>query len=183
MRTLKEWYRFLRGDADVASLKKKGLQIGMGCSIQPQCIIDPPHCWLISIGNNVTLAPRVHILAHDASTKRALGYTRIGLVSIGDNVFIGASSVVMPGVKIGNGAIIGAHAVVTHDVPENCVAVGNPAKVIGSTADYLAKQRDCLASCESVFGLEYTVGHGVTTEAKARMTECLRRSGGMGFVR
>lgn len=36
---------------------------------QEGVIIDPGHCWLIEIGNNVTLAPRVHILAHDASTK------------------------------------------------------------------------------------------------------------------
>ena len=162
---------------------KKGFSNWGGCSIQPQCIIDPSHCWLISIGSNVTLAPRVHILAHDASTKRVLGYTKIGLVSIGDDVFIGASSVVLPGVKIGNGAIIGAHSVVSRDIPEDCVAVGNPARPVGSTADFYTKQKDFLMNCDSVFGLECTIGQGITSEAKARMVECLKRSGGKGFVR
>ena len=49
-----------------------------------ECIIDPGHCWLISVGDRVTLAPRVHILAHDASLKETLGYTKIGRVKIGN---------------------------------------------------------------------------------------------------
>lgn len=76
-----------------------GLKIGENCHILGECIIDPGHCWLISIGDNVTLAPRVHILAHDASTKRILGYTLIGRVTIGNNVFIGAGSIILPNVK------------------------------------------------------------------------------------
>lgn len=46
-----------------------GLKIGEGCAVMDGCIIDPGHCWLIEIGDRVTLAPRVHILTHDASTK------------------------------------------------------------------------------------------------------------------
>lgn len=55
-----------------------GLKIGKDCHVMGECIIDPGHCWLIEIGDRVTLAPRVHILAHDASTKRPLGYTALG---------------------------------------------------------------------------------------------------------
>ena len=55
-----------------------GLKLGKDYNIQGECIIDPSHCWLIEIGDRVTLAPRVHILAHDASTRRALGYTVLG---------------------------------------------------------------------------------------------------------
>lgn len=51
-------------------------------------------------------------------------------VSIGRNVWIGTHVIVLPGVKIGDGAVIGAGSVVTHDVPENSIAVGNPARVI-----------------------------------------------------
>ena len=87
-------------------LQENGLILGNNCNIMDGCIIDPGHCWLIEIGNNVTLAPRVHILAHDASTKRELGYTIIGKVKIGDNVFIGAGSVILPNVKIGNNVVI-----------------------------------------------------------------------------
>lgn len=98
-------------------------------------------------------------------------------------MFIGASSIVLPGVKIGSGAIIGAHAVVSRDIPEGCVAMGNPARVVGSAADFYAKQKDLLTGCEAVFGSEYTIGGGITPEAKARMVECLKRSSGKGFVR
>lgn len=109
-----------------------GLRIGRNCHVMGECIIDPGHCWLIEIDDRVTFAPRVHVLAHDASTKRELGYTRIAEVKVGDDVFVGAGSIILPGVKIGSKVVIGAGSVVTHSVPENSVAVGSPAKVIGT---------------------------------------------------
>ena len=54
------------------------------------------------------MAPHVQILAHDASTKRYLGYTKIGRVLIGNNVFVGAGTIILPSVAIGNNVIIGA---------------------------------------------------------------------------
>ena len=75
-----------------------------------ECIIDPGHCWLISVGDRVTLAPRVHILAHDASLKETLGYTKIGRVKIGNDVFIGANTTILPGVTIGDKVVIGANS-------------------------------------------------------------------------
>ena len=59
---------------------KRGMEIGIGCSIQPGVIFDYSHCNLISVGNNVTLAPYVYILTHDASTKMELGYTKIAKI-------------------------------------------------------------------------------------------------------
>ena len=79
-------------------LKELGLQVGDNFQMMQGCIIDDAHCWMISIGNNVTLAPNVHILAHDASTKLGIGYTRVAGVTIGNNVFIGAGSIILPGV-------------------------------------------------------------------------------------
>ena len=61
-------------------LKKRGLTYGKNVNIEKGVIIDPSIPFLIKIGNNVTLAPYVHILAHDASTKILLGYTKIGEV-------------------------------------------------------------------------------------------------------
>lgn len=55
-----------------------GLTIGKNPNIQDGVRLDPSHCWLISIGDCVTLAPNVVVLAHDASTKRKIGYTKIG---------------------------------------------------------------------------------------------------------
>ncbi len=53
-------------------------------------------------------------------------------VILGRDVWLGAAAMIMPGVTIGDGAIIGAGAIVTRDVPENSIAVGSPAKVVGS---------------------------------------------------
>ena len=134
----------LRGVTDVPSLMKKGLSIGENVFINFGCVIDESFCWLISIGNNVTLAPNVHILAHDASTKKALGYTKMGRVRIGNDVFVGAGTIILPGVDIGNRVIIGAGSVVTKSIPDNSIAVGNPAKVIGSYDEYLNKQKSLM---------------------------------------
>ncbi len=96
---------FFRGDPNLNNYKARGLKVGSNFNMLGGCIIDHSHCWLIRIGDNVTFAPRVHVLAHDASTKRVLGYTRIALTSIGNDVFVGASSTIMPGVTVGGGAV------------------------------------------------------------------------------
>lgn len=67
-----------RGTMDLEKLKKMGLTVGDNVFINFGTVIDESFCWLISIGNNVTLAPNVHVLAHDASTKKALGFTKVG---------------------------------------------------------------------------------------------------------
>lgn len=64
-------------------LKRKGLVIGEHFKMEKGVVIDPSFPWLIKIGNNVTLAPRVYILSHDGSTKPFLGYSRIGEDNIG----------------------------------------------------------------------------------------------------
>ena len=69
-----------------------GMKVGKDFNRLAGVILDPSHCWLIDIGDNVTIAPRVHVLCHDASTKGFLGYTKIGRVNIGSNVFIGADT-------------------------------------------------------------------------------------------
>ena len=85
---LKEFLYRMRGEYTTEKLKKMGLQVGSNFNRLNGVILDPSHCWLIEIGDNVTMAPRVHILCHDASTKQFIGYTKIGRVTIGDNVFI-----------------------------------------------------------------------------------------------
>ena len=60
---------------------------------------------------------------------------KLGKVVIKDGAHIGIGAIIMPGVTIGEGAVIGAHSVVTHDVPPYCVAVGAPAKVIRTFTD------------------------------------------------
>lgn len=158
----------------------EGLTVGKNFNCKEGCIIDPGHVWLITIGDNVTLAPRVHILAHDASTKLELDYTKIGLVNIGNNVFIGANSTVLPGVTIGDGAIIGANSVVAHDVPPATVFAGNPAVFLMTTEDYYAKNRERMKTAP-VFGIEYYKPN-ITEERKAQMKHELENHR-IGFVK
>lgn len=134
---------------------EKGLKVGKNFSMQEGCSLDIAHCYSIEIGDNVTLAPEVLILAHDASTKNKLGYTKIGAVRIGDNVFIGAKSIILPNVKIGNNVIIGAVSVVTKSIPDNTVVVGNPAEIILSFNDYLEKNKIKMQNTK-IFDEDYT---------------------------
>jgi acetyltransferase-like isoleucine patch superfamily enzyme len=127
---------------DVSDLIDRGMKIGNNCTIHFDTILDPSYCNLIEIGNNVTLAPRCYILAHDGSMKTALGYTKIGKVIIEDNVFIGAGSIILPNVHIGKNSIIGAGSVVTHTMPKNSVIAGNPAQVICTLEIFLEKHKN-----------------------------------------
>jgi maltose O-acetyltransferase len=160
--------------------KRMGVKIGENCKIQFDVVIDYSHYWLIEIGDNVTIAPRVHILAHDASTFNYFGYTKIGKVNIGDNVFIGANSTVLPGVKIGKNAIIGAGSVVTKDIQENSIAVGNPAKVIGDIDSFLDKSKEEMSKFP-VFEEEYTLRKAVSKAKKEEMNQKMKDR--YGFVR
>lgn len=179
MNWLKEFvYRF-RGEYTTEKLIKMGMKVGKNFGRLNGVILDPSHCWLIEIGDNVTLAPRVHILCHDASTKQFLGYTKIGRVTIGDNVFIGADTVVLPGVTIGNNVIIGANSTVTHDISDGFVVAGSPAKILCSLEEYLDKEKARMEN-SICFGEEYTLRQNVSMEMRMQQKESLK--GRIGYI-
>ena len=93
--------RFINGEIPLKKLISKGLVVGTNFSKQSGCFIDPTFPFLIEIGNNATFSRNVTVLSHDSSTKRELGYSKIGLVHIGDNCFIGANATILPNVPIG----------------------------------------------------------------------------------
>lgn len=157
--------------------KSSGLKIGKNCFISHNAFIDPSFLHLIEIGNNVTITADVKILAHDASTKTHLSYTKIGKVEINDNVFIGIGSIILPNVTIGSNSIIGAGSVVSKSIPSNVIAAGNPAIVLSSLEKFLAKHETRLKALPH-FEAEYTVTGSVTSKRKKEMDKMIGESGG-----
>ena len=179
MNPIKEFVYRLRGEYTTEKLISMGMKVGKNFGRLNGVILDPSHCWLIEIGDNVTLAPRVHVLCHDASTKPFLGHTKIGRVTIGDNVFVGAESVILPGVTVGSNVIVGANSTVTHDVPEGVVVAGSPARVICTLEEYLAKERTRMES-SPCYGEEYTLRQNVSMEK--RMEQKAALAGKIGYI-
>ena len=125
-----KWY-LLPGDAYARSL---GVTVGSGCRILTRDFGSEP--FLVSIGDDVTISSDITFLTHDGATwlvrdgkGRRFLYARI---EIGSHVFIGARTVLMPGVTIGDRVVVGAGSVVTKSIPSGSVVAGNPARWIRS---------------------------------------------------
>ena len=110
--------------------------IGKNFFWQPRSFPSDPE--FISIGDNVKIASGVEFINHDIiphllNSKYRTNDFAIsrGCIEIGDNVMIGANTVILPDVKIGQNVIIGAGSVVVKDIPDNCVAAGVPCHVVG----------------------------------------------------
>jgi maltose O-acetyltransferase len=173
----------VKGEVDVDSLVRAGMTLGRGVEINPGVVIDEAMPWLVEIGDETIIAPQAYLLAHDASTKLHLDRTRVGRVRIGRRVFIGARAVILPGVSIGDGAIIAAGSVVTRDVPDRTLVAGNPARELSTTDEYVARQRERLADGpyfpEDRFP---TWRRELTPDSRQEMRRALEDAGTGGFV-
>ncbi|PQB06161.1 hypothetical protein BST83_02395 [Polaribacter filamentus] len=90
----------------------------------------------IIFGSNIELGPGVSIISSNHKNDNLRKHTKGKSITIGNNVWIGANSTVLPEVSIGNNVIIGANSLVNKDIPSNSVAVGNPCKVIKQKEPY-----------------------------------------------
>ena len=98
-------------------------------------LVDDGHIFVgdyVMFGPNVTIATAAHPVDADLRHK---GYQYNKDVHIGENAWIGAGAIILPGVTIGKNAVIGAGSVVTKDIPDNVVAVGNPCRVLREVSD------------------------------------------------
>jgi maltose O-acetyltransferase len=177
---LKQIIYRIRGEYTVEQLKKLGLRVGKNFNPQLGFELDPSHCWLIDIGDNVTFGPHVQVLAHDASMYNALGYTKIGRIRIGNNVFIGGGSIILPNVKIGDNSIIGAGSVVTRDIPENVVCAGNPAKILLKRDEFIEKNKKLMKEVP-LYQEEYTLRGNINEMKKDKQRKELEKS--IGYIK
>lgn len=124
--------------------RKCGIQIGKGTRVFSRIITSEPY--LIEIGEHTTISTNVSLLTHDASVG-ALGDREkesdlCGKIRIGNHCFIGNNCIILYGCSIADGCIVAAGSVVTKSVlSPNVIIGGNPAKVIGSTQDYIMKHK------------------------------------------
>lgn len=117
-----------------------GVKIGKQCYISTRLWSSEPY--LVTIGNHVRLTRMVSIYTHGGGNSvrwKIPNFDVFGKVVIEDWAYIGAFSQIMPGVTIGEGALVAAGSVVTKSVPPHTVVGGNPAKVICTTEEFLEK--------------------------------------------
>jgi maltose O-acetyltransferase len=170
----------IRGQADLDELMARGLKLGSNVWMGDGVYLDPAFCWLIEVGDDVVIARDVVILGHDAAPRVELGYTRIGRVRIERGARIGHRALIMPGVTIGESAIVRAFSVVTRDVPPETIVAGNPAKQLASVPDYVAGERETMAD-RPVWPREgWTIPGNISAENKLIQWEAL--ADGHGYV-
>lgn len=119
--------------------------------------------YLISIGSNCQITDGVKIFTHgggNAIRKKNPKFDCFGKVNIGDYVYIGNNSLIMPGVTIENNVLIGAGSVVTKSVPPNVIVAGNPARILCTLDDWYNKN------------INYDLGtKGLSYEAKKKILQ------------
>ena len=147
----------------VKYLRKHGMDIPeMPNYIHNDVHFDGMNYSIIHLGKNCTISTGVHFLTHDYSMHTVFGGGNTGMqlenpefftewdkkdkmlvlkeIHIGDNTFVGARALLLPGTYIGNNSIVGAGAVVKGTYPDESIIVGNPAQVVGKTSDWLNKK-------------------------------------------
>lgn len=150
--------RPLEGEKRINMLKEMFAEIGDGCYIEPPLhsnwgghhvhfgkniyanfnltLVDDTHIYVgdyTMIGPNVTIATAGHPILPELREK---GYQYNAPVHIGKNCWIGAGVIIVPGITIGDNVVIGAGSIVTKDLPDNVIAVGNPCKIVREINDY-----------------------------------------------
>ena len=147
----------------VAYLRKHGMDIpGMPNYISNDVHFDGKDYSIIHLGNNCTISTGVHFLTHDYSMHTVFARGNSGMAieypeyfhqrdridqllslegsHLEDNVFVGARALLLPGTHIGKNSIVGAGAVVKGNYPEESIIIGNPARVIGKTSEWLNRK-------------------------------------------
>ena len=117
----------------------------IGVNIGKNNFIPDKDCWssepyLITVGNNCQITYGVRIFTHgggNVARKKYPNFDVFGKVTIGDWVYIGTNSLIMPGVTIGDNVLVAAGSVVTKSIPPGVVVGGNPARILSTIEEYI----------------------------------------------
>ena len=142
----RQWERLVEAaggqEAKIGLLRKSGVRIGERCRIYTNNFGTEPY--LVRIGNHCTVTSGVRFITHDGSCwvlrDELANLQDFGPIVVEDNCFIGVNAVILPGVRIGPNAIVGAGSIVTKDVPPGMVVGGVPARVLMPIAVYRDKK-------------------------------------------
>ena len=132
---------YLRKTNPVKWARRLGVVVGNHTMISPDAQF-PSEPYLVTIGNHVQVTRAVSFYTHGGGNvvrRQIPDFDCFGRIYIEDWVYIGSQSLIMPGVTIGEGALVAAGSVVTKSVPTGMVVGGNPAKIICSVNDYIAR--------------------------------------------
>lgn len=128
-----------------------GVLVGSNCRLIDVRFGSEP--WLIRLGSHVSITDS-QFITHDGGCwvfrEMLPAIDRVAPIVIGDNVFIGSSCIILPGVVIGSNVVIGAGSVVTRNVPDDCVAAGVPARPIRSIEEYKSR---LIPQCDDTKGM------------------------------
>lgn len=129
-----KWLALRKIDGGAFAARALGVTVGRDCLIYSGNFGSEP--WLITLGDRVCVSFRVDFITHDASgwlmRDESGERSYHAPIRVGNDVFLGAKVTILPGVSIGNNVIVGAGSVVTKSIPDGYVAAGNPARIIGS---------------------------------------------------
>ena len=119
----------------ISMQRSRGIKIGKNCHFSPYVLIDLVYPKMITIEDNVTVGSNVMIFAHINPTAnlelKSKSYPRkVAPVIIRSGAVINPGSIITAGITIGKNAIVSVGSIVTEDIPDYCIVVGNPARVV-----------------------------------------------------
>ncbi len=159
-----------------------GMRVGSDVHIGDSSRFDWSHGRHITICDGATIAPGVRILCHDASSFQRLRATWVAPVRIGARAFIGTEATIMPGVDIGDDAVVAAGSVVTKDVPAGTIVAGVPAREIGLVADLDRRREEQLRSLPVFRSADYEKDD-LPPDLDAQLEAATRNHGGYFLVK
>lgn len=170
--------REIRRERYIRALVRNGLRLGDNVYLNDGFFLDPAHCHLITIENDVTFGPGVRVFAHDASSLKVVGKTKVAPVTIRAGAFVGAGTIILPGAEVGAGSIAGAGSIVSGKIPARELWAGNPARRLMSIEEYRSK----LLALDGVEFDEASYASSVLSAERRDEMQRLLADGRIGFM-